>query len=274
MTRHALVLPAALAALALLAGCGSAGSSHQAGASTSISPILVTGTTKPTGPLHGSITVFAAASLTGTFTRLGHQFEAANPGTTVRFSFGASSTLAQQIDQGAPADVFASAAPVNMQQVVRDGGITTSTDFASNTAEIAVAPDKADDISSIGDLGKPGVRFAVCQPQVPCGALAATVLRNAHVTAKPVTQGLDVKTTLAYVTNGQVDAAVVYVTDVKAAGSSVVGVPIPAADNARTEYPIGLVKDSKNLSLALAFVQYVESPDGRAVLGAAGFSAP
>ncbi|MGH3744482.1 MAG: molybdate ABC transporter substrate-binding protein [Mycobacteriales bacterium] len=256
MPRRLLVVTTALSALALLAGCGSSAPAHRS------------------GQLRGSITVFAAASLTGTFTQLGRQFEVAHPGTTVKLSFGASSTLAQQIDQGAPADVFASAAAVNMQQVIRAGGIASSSDFASNTAELAVAPGKAATITSVDDLGKSGVTFALCQPQVPCGALATKVLGNAHVTAKPVTQGLDVKTTLAYVTNGQVDAALVYVTDVSAAGSSVIGVRIPAAENAKTEYPIGVVTASKNIPLATAFEQYVESPQGRSVLSAAGFSPP
>ncbi|HEY5334690.1 MAG TPA: substrate-binding domain-containing protein, partial [Mycobacteriales bacterium] len=144
----------------------------------------------------------------------------------------------------------------------------------SNTAEIAVAPSKAASITAIADLGKPGVKVALCQVQVPCGALAQTVLANAKVTVKPATEGLDVKLTLAYVTNGQVDAAVVYVTDVKAAGSSVVGVQIPAVDNAKTEYPVGVVTASKNTALATAFEQYVESAPGQSVLMAAGFSAP
>jgi molybdate transport system substrate-binding protein len=249
-------VPLAACALSVVAACGTSGSAHQ--------PYR----------LHGSITVFAAASLTGSFTELGRQFEAAHPGTTVKLSFGASSTLAQQIDQGAPADVFASAAPANMQQVMGSGAVASSSDFAANTAEIAVAPSKASTVTGLADLGRPGVRVALCQVQVPCGALAESVLANAGVTVKPVTQGLDVKSTLAYVTNGQVDAAVVYVTDVRAAGSSVVGVPIPDRDNAKTEYPIGVVTSSRNAALATVFDLYVESPAGRSVLAAAGFSAP
>jgi molybdate transport system substrate-binding protein len=262
MPRRLFVLPLAATALVLVAACGS--SSHTTSSSSASTPATP----------HGSITVFAAASLTGSFTQLGKQFEAAHPGTTVKFSFAASSTLAQQINQGAPADVFASAATTNMQQVITAGGIASSSNFVSNTAELAVAPAKAATIASISDLGTSGVTFALCQVQVPCGALAKQVLDNAHVTAKPITQGLNVKTTLAYVTNGQVDAAIVYVTDVKAAGSSVVGVQIPASDNAKTEYPIGVVTASKNTALATAFEHYVESSAGQSVLAAAGFSAP
>lgn len=225
-----------------------------------------------TGGLSGSITVFAAASLTGSFTTIGRQFEAADPGTTVTFDFGASSTLAQQILAGAPADVFASAATRNMTQVAAD--VDAPVYFVSNTAEIAVAPGAKSSVTSLEDLTKPGVTLAVCQPQVPCGALAAKVLAKADVTVKPKTQGLDVKATLAYVTSGQVDSAIVYVTDVRAAGSNVVGVIIPAADNASTSYPIATVKASKNAALANAFNTYVRSAAGLSVLTAAGFSAP
>ncbi len=228
--------------------------------------------TSSTPALTGTITVFAASSLTGSFTTLGKQFETVHPGTTVKFSFSASSTLAQQILAGAPADVFAAASPKNMTQVAAD--VDAPTDFVSNTAEIAVAPGKASTITSLTDLGHPGVTVALCQPQVPCGALAQTVLKNAGVTVHPRTEGLDVKSTLAYVTGGQVDAAIVYVTDVKAAGTAVVGVTIPAADNASTKYPIATVKATKNSSLAAAFVSYVESSAGTSVLLAAGFSAP
>lgn len=218
----------------------------------------------------GTITVFAAASLTGALSTLGRQFEAAHPGTTVRFSFGASSTLAQQILAGAPADVFASAATKNMTQVAAE--VDTPVDFASNTAEIAVAPAARPRVATLRDLAH--VSVALCQPQVPCGALAATVLRKAGVVVRPRTQGLDVKSTLAYVTSGQVDAAIVYATDVRAAGTAVVGVVIPSALDASTEYPIATVRASRNAALAQDFTAYVESGAGRSVLGAAGFSAP
>jgi molybdate transport system substrate-binding protein len=268
MTRTTTTAAVILAAACLIGtvACGSSATSgvsptSGAAAATSSAPALT-----------GTITVFAASSLTGTFTSLGKSFEAAHPGTTVKFSFGSSSTLAQQIIAGAPADVFASASPKNMAQVASE--VDTSTNFVSNTAEIAVAPDAKAKVTSIADLGRAGVTVALCEPSVPCGALAATVLKNAGVTVTPKTQGLDVKSTLAYVTDGQVDAAVVYVTDVKAAGSKVVAVPVPAADNASTEYPIATVKDSQDAALAAAFVAYVEGATGKAVLTGAGFSAP
>ncbi len=259
---------AVLLAGACLVGAAACGSSS----TSATSPSTTAAATSSSPALTGTITVFAASSLTGTFTSLGKSFEAANPGTTVKFSFGSSSTLAQQIIAGAPADVFASASPKNMTQAAAE--VSTPTDFVSNTAEIAVAPDASSKVASIADLGRSGVTVALCAPSVPCGALAATVLKKAGVTVKPKTEGLDVKSTLAYVTDGQVDAAVVYVTDVKAAGSKVVGVPVPAADNASTEYPIATVDDSKDAALAAAFVAYVEGATGKAVLTAAGFSAP
>jgi molybdate transport system substrate-binding protein len=180
--------------------------------------------------------------------------------------------LAQQITQGAPADLFASAAPSNMQQVVTAGDIGGSVNFASNQAEVAVAPSAASRIHSLADLAKPGVRVAECVPTAPCGALAAEVLKNAHVAVKPVTQGLDVTTTTSYVTSGQVDAAIVYVTNVRDAGSAVVALQVPPGVNASTEYPIGVVSSSGHAALARAFEQFVLSAHGQQVLRQAGFS--
>ena len=228
----------------------------------------------PDGRLTGSITVFAAASLTKTFTQLGKDFEAAHPGTTVRFSFGSSSALAQQIIAGAPADLFASASTKNMKQVTDAGDATAAEAFAKNVAEVAVAPTSTDKVTSVNDLGKTWVKVALCQPEVPCGALAQKVLTSAGVTVEPVTLGLDVKSTLAYVTGGQVDAAIVYVTDVLAAGSKVKGVQIPASVNASTAYEIAPVKASSNTALAAAFEAFVLSATGQQALAAAGFEKP
>lgn len=262
---------AALAAVAVLsAACGSSSSSSASPSASA--PATSVATSSPA--VSGTITVFAAASLTKAFTTLGTQFQTAHPGTTVRFSFDASSALAQQIVSGAPADVFASASAKNMTQVTAGGDAAEAKTFAENVAEIAVAPSSASRVTSIADLGKAGVKVALCQPQVPCGALAQKVLATAKVTVEPVTQGLDVKSTLAYVTGGEVDAAVVYVTDVLAASAKVKGVLIPAADNASTAYPIATLKDSRNPATAAAFEALVLSPAGQAVLAAAGFRKP
>jgi molybdate transport system substrate-binding protein len=246
-----------LAAAVLVAGCSS-------------SPQATSGTGAPTG----GITVFAASSLTSVFAELGKRFEAEHPGTTVRFSYGASSALAQQILSGAPADVFAAASVATMKQVVDGGSAADPQTFATNVAAIAVSPAATTSITSVADLAKPGVKVALCQPQVPCGALAQSVLAKADVTVKPVTQGLDVKSTLAYVSSGEADAAIVYATDIKAAGSTVKGVQIPAAVNGSTAYPIVVVTGSKNPDLARSFTEFVRSASGLSVLTAAGFRSP
>src|SRR5215471_2221518 len=267
MRRSGLIM-AALAAAAV-AGCSSTTSPAPAGGSSPSSPAA----SSPASAT-GTITVFAASSLKETFTKLGSQFEAAHPGDTVKFSFGASSTLATQITSGAPADVFASAAPKNMDTVVTAGDASSPQDFAKNTAEVAVPPSNPANVTSVDDLAKSSVKTALCEPKVPCGVVAAEVFKNAGITVKPVTLQPDVKSVLTQVELGNVDAGVVYVTDVKAAGAKVTGVPISASDNASTTYPIATISNSKNQSIAQAFVAYVLSPEGQAVLSAAGFQGP
>ena len=258
----------ALATVAV-AGCSSSTSSSTSSASSSASA-AASSSALPAG----TITVFAAASLMGTFTELGKQFEAAHPGDTVKFSFGGSSTLATQITSGAPADVFASAAPANMDTVVNAGDASSPQDFAKNTAEIAVPPSNPANVSSVNDLAKSSVKVALCEPKVPCGVVAAEVFKNAGITVKPVTLQPDVKSVLTQVELGNVDAGMVYVTDVIAAGSKVKGVVIPANLNASTLYPIATITSSKEMSIAQAFVAYVLSPAGQQVLAAAGFQKP
>src|SRR5215475_6235321 len=208
--RRFAVIAAGLVAVAV-AGCSSSSSSTPgAGGSSST----------------GTITVFAAASLTESFTQIGKQFESAHPGDTVKFSFGPSSGLATQITSGAPADVFASASPTNMQDVVSAGDASNPQNFAKNTMEVAVPPNNPAKVSSVNDLAKKSVKVALCQPQVPCGVVAAEVFKNAGITVKPVTLQPDVKSVLTQVETGNVDAGMVYVTDVQAAGSKVKGVTI------------------------------------------------
>jgi molybdate transport system substrate-binding protein len=250
-------------ALAGVAACGSSsgGSPSSGGTSTS-------------GGVTGTITVLAASSLTEAFTTLGKQFEAAYPGTTVKFSFAASSALAEQVTQGAPADVFASASTKNMDQVTSAGDATSPTNFVKNVMEIATPPNNPQHIAAVADLARAGVKVALCQAQVPCGATAAKVFANAKVTVKPVTQEPDVKSVLAKVTTGEVDAGVVYVTDVRSAGTKVTGVPIPDSVNASTEYPIAALTHAPNAAGARAFVAYVLSSAGQQVLRQDGFQTP
>ncbi|MFC6006547.1 molybdate ABC transporter substrate-binding protein [Angustibacter luteus] len=246
-----------------MAGCGDSDDTTSAGGSSTSSAAIT-----------GTITVFAAASLTESFTALGKSFEAAHPGTKVTFSFGPSSGLAEQITQGAPADVFASASKKNMTQVSDAGDAANPQDFAKNVMEIAVPPSNPAKVTGVDDLARSGVKVALCQAAVPCGTVAAQVFTNAGITVKPVTEEADVKAVLAKVTLGEVDAGMVYVTDVKSAGDKVAGVEIPADVNASTSYPIAALKGSKNAATAQAFVDYVLSPTGTAALTAAGFQAP
>ena len=268
MRRFAVAI-AALSAIAV-AGCSSSSSSSSASSPSSSSSPAASASAVATG----TITVFAAASLMGTFTQIGKQFEAAHPGDTVKFSFGGSSTLATQITAGAPADVFASAAPKNMDTVVSAGDASSPQDFAKNTAEVAVPPSNPGKVTSVSDLAKSSVKVALCEPKVPCGVVAAEVFKNAGITVKPVTLQPDVKSVLTQVELGNVDASMVYVTDVKAAGAKVKGVTISASDNASTLYPIATVSSSTHQAEAAAFVAYVLSPSGQQVLAAAGFQAP
>jgi molybdate transport system substrate-binding protein len=267
----------ALAALAvsLIAGCSSSKSSSKSSSTSSNAAALGTSaSSSSSSAVSGTVTVLAASSLQGAFTTLAHQFEAAHPGTTVKLDFGASSTLAQQINQGAPADVFASAAVKNMTQVVSAGGASTSTNFVKNVMEIAVPPSNPAGITAVADLARSGVKVALCQAQVPCGATAGKVFSNAKITVKPVTLEPDVKSTLAKVELKEVDAGVVYVTDVLAAGSKVKGIVIPADVNASTEYPIAALSKASNSVGAQAFVAFVLSPAGQSVLTADGFEKP
>jgi len=268
LPRPTAAVVAGLIAVTALAACGST----TAGGSGSAGP--ATGAAATALALSGTVTVFAASSLTGTFTQLGKQFEAAHPGVTVKFSFGASSTLAQQINAGAPADVFASASTKNMAQVTEAHNAASPTTFAANEAEIAVPPGNPKKITTIGDLAAPGVKVALCQPQVPCGVVAQAAFGKAGITVTPVTLGADVKSVLTTVELGEADAGVVYKTDVRAAGSKVVGVEIPENENSSTDYPIASLTASKNRTAADAFVAYVLSPAGSAVLTQAGFAKP
>ncbi|WP_311733975.1 molybdate ABC transporter substrate-binding protein [Streptosporangium becharense] len=252
----------ALAALLAVTGCG-AGAGAEGG--------------RPAGAGGGAartVTVFAAASLTESFTRLGADFEAANPGVDVRFNFGSSATLAQQIVQGAPADVFAAASPATMKTVADASLAANPVVFARNRLEIALPAGNPAKIDDLADLAGPGVKVALCAPQVPCGAAAAKALAAAGLKIVPVTLEQDVKATLTKVTLGEVDAALVYRTDVLAAVGKVQGLPFPEAAQAVNDYPIAALAKAPSGDLAGRFVALVTSPQGRVVLTGAGFETP
>jgi molybdate transport system substrate-binding protein len=224
-----------------------------------------------TANLSGTINVFAAASLTGTFTQLGKDFEGAHPGVKVVFNFGGSSALAQQINQGAPADVFASAAPKNMDQVTGKG---TATTFAKNKLEIAVPKGNPGKITGLKDFTDKDRKIALCAVEVPCGAAAQKVFAAANLTAQPDTLEKDVKAALTKVSLGEVDAALVYKTDVLSAKDKVEGIEFPESDKAINDYPIATLTDSRNADGAKAFVDYVLSTQAKTVLTTAGFETP
>ena len=238
-------------------------------------------TTRPAAPVAstdgssgGSITVLAAASLTEVLTRIGKDFEAKHPGSTVTFSFGSSATLATQIVQGAPADVFAAASAATMNSATAAGAAQTPTNFVSNTLRIAVPKGNPHKITGLADFADESKRIALCAPQVPCGAAAMKVFAVAKIVPKPDTLEQDVKAALQKVASDEVDAALVYKTDVIAAGEQVDGIEFAEAQEAVNTYPIATLKSSKNPALAEAFADYVLSAQGQAVLAEAGFAKP
>jgi molybdate transport system substrate-binding protein len=247
-----------------------------AGAACSSSSSSPATTSTPTTKLTGSITVSAASSLTEAFGQLKSTFHQKNPGTTIAFNFGSSGALATQIQQGAPADVFASASPGDMATVQQAGDITgTPVTFARNRLEIVVKPGNPLGIHSLADLPKAGV-VALCVTTAPCGSTAQQALANAHVTlpTAKVTLGQNVDATLAEVTTGDADAGVVYVTNAKTVGNQGVGVPISPAQNVTTSYPIAVVKSTTDRALAEAWIAYVRGPVGQSVLRQASFLPP
>jgi len=256
-------LLAAALVTGLAAGCGGGGAPQPAGPSGSA----------PAGG--ATLTVSAAASLTDVFNKLGKTFEEQNPGTTVRFNYGGSSDLAQQIVNGAPADVFAAANTSTMNTVVVAGLVNGQpTTFVTNVLQIAVSPGNPKGVHSFADLTKPDLKVVVCAPQVPCGSATQQVQKATGVTLKPVSQESDVRSALSKVATGDADAALVYVTDVKSSGGKVEGVDFPEASKALNQYPIAVLKNSPHAQLADKFVALMRGPDGQLVLKNAGFGTP
>ncbi|MDH6221309.1 molybdate ABC transporter substrate-binding protein [Streptomyces pseudovenezuelae] len=256
------------AALLALSACSSGSHSDStksdSSASTSSSP-----------KLSGTITVFAAASLQESFSTLGKEFEKQHPGTKVTFSFGGSDSLAAGITGGAPADVFAAASPKTMAIVTDKGdGVGTPATFVRNQLEIATLPGNPDKVASLKDLTKSSLKVVLCDKTVPCGAAAQKALDAGKLKLTPVSYEQDVKSALNKVVLKEADAAVVYRTDVKAAGGKVEGVDFPESADAINDYPITLLKDAPNAAGAKAFVALVQSAEGQKVLTEAGFLKP
>lgn len=226
----------------------------------------------PSAPRSTTISVFAAASLTDSFKALGDGFRKRFPNIEVRFNFAGSPTLVTQIEQGAPADVFASADTTNMEKLQSDGfTMSTPLVFAHNQLEIAVASDNPKHITSLADLARPDVIYISAGPTVPAGKYAQQVLQKAGVAVTPKSLETDVKSVISKIELGEADAGIVYTTDVKAAADKVEGVAIPDRDNVVATYPIAVVKDSKNNVADQQFIEFVLSLDGQSTLGSYGF---
>ena len=226
------------------------------------------------GSAEGTLTVFAASSLTATFTALAEEFEADHDGVSVELGFGGSSDLVAQVQQGAPADVVATADTQNMEKLTAEDLVESPVDFATNTLRIAVPPGNPAGVRSLQDLAEPGLVLVVCAPEVPCGAAAAAVAEEGGVTLSPVSEEQSVTDVLGKVTSGEADAGLVYVTDVLAAGDDVEGVAFPEARAVTNTYPVAVVADTDLDELAAAFVALVTGDRGQAVLSDAGFGRP
>ena len=269
-SRSLTTLSAVLAVSSLaLAACGSS-SPTASSTTTTAAPT----TTTTAAPITGSLDVYAAASLTGAFNSAKTTLTSANSGLSLTYNFAGSNALVTQIQQGAPADVFASADTKNMDKLVAAGLVETPVTFARNKLEIAVAPGNPKHITGLADLAKTGVTVVLEAVGVPAGDYTRTVLASQHITVSPKSLETDVKSALAKVTSGEADATVVYVTDVTAAGSTVTGVTIPDSLQPTIAYPIAVVKATKNHAAAQAFVNSAVSGDVQKALEAAGFLPP
>jgi molybdate transport system substrate-binding protein len=268
-TRMLQLAGAGAVALMVLSACSSSDDSSTTKSDTS----GMSGSAAP--KLSGTVTVFAAASLKESFTALGKQFEQEHPGTKVSFNFGGSDTLAASITGGAPADVFAAASPKTMKIVTdKSDADGTPATFVRNQLEIATLPGNPDKVSSLKDLTKSGIKVVLCDKTVPCGAAAQKALDAAEIKLTPVSYEQDVKSALTKVELKEADAAVVYKTDVMAAGDKVEGVEFPESAEAINDYPIALLKNAPNAQAAKAFIALVQSAEGQKVLTEAGFLKP
>ncbi|MFE2352743.1 molybdate ABC transporter substrate-binding protein [Streptomyces parvulus] len=264
------VVGASAAALLALSACSSSDSDSGSGSGGKSE-----GAAGSAEKLSGTVNVFAAASLTESFTALGKTFEKEHPGTKVVFNFGGSDSLAAGITSGAPADVFASASPKTMKVVTdADAASGTPATFVRNQLQIATLPGNPDKIASLKDLTGPGLKVVLCDKSVPCGAAAQKALDASKLELTPVSYEEDVKSALNKVVLKEADAALVYKTDVKSARDKVEGVDFPESADAVNDYPITLLKDAPNAEAGKAFIELVRSAEGRKVLTEAGFTAP
>ncbi|MFE7844076.1 molybdate ABC transporter substrate-binding protein [Microbacterium sp. NPDC057407] len=265
--RQALLTGTAVVVALALAGCARAAD----GPAGSVEP----GASEPGGELTGELTIYAAASLGGAFDELAERFEARHPRLDVApITYDGSSTLATQLVEGAPADVFASADESNMQKVVDAGLVSSSAEvFAANTLVIAVPAGNPGGVNGIDDLSDPALTVVLCAPQVPCGSAADTLLAANDVSAVPASLEQNVTAVLTKVAAGEADAGLVYATDVRER-SDVEAVPAAGAEDVVNRYPIAALDGAEDPEAADAFVAFVLSQSGQAVLRDFGFLAP
>lgn len=221
-----------------------------------------------------TLTVFAASSLTATFTALADDFEADHEGVTVELSFGGSSDLVAQVQQGAPADVVATADTATMERLSAEDLVEEPVTFATNRLEIVVPPGNPAGVRSLQDLGRSSLALVVCAPQVPCGAATSQVAEEGGVALSPVSEEPSVTDVLGKVVSGEADAGLVYLTDVLAAGDEVEGIEFPEARAVLNSYPVAVVAGADSADLGAAFVDLVTGDRGRRVLSEAGFGRP
>lgn len=234
-------------------------------------PLEAPSVSRPTGP----ITVSAAASLTDVLPVIARAFEKRYPGTSVTFNFGGSSGLVSQVLAGAPVDVLATASEPTMRKAVDAGAVNRPLLFAKNTMAIAMPSDNPARITSLADLARPGLLIGMCDTSVPCGAAARDLLARNRISITPVTRELDVRALLAKVISGDLDAGIVYATDVRGVGNKVASVSIPVDVNVTTAYPIATVGRAANPQAAVAFVNFVRySLSAQGILRAYGFAKP
>jgi molybdate transport system substrate-binding protein len=231
--------------------------------------------TAPGSDLQGDLLVSAAASLTDAFTAVASAFEAANPGVDVAVNFGGSSALREQIIEGAPVDVFASANMANMDKVVEAGEVAREPQvFATNLLQIAVPSGNPAGIAGLEDFSRQELLIGLCAEAVPCGDFAQQALALAGVVPAVDTYEPDVRALLTKIEAGELDAGITYVTDVATAGARVAGVDIPIDQNVVAEYPIAALVNAPHGDIAEAFVAFVLSDVGEAILADYGFASP
>ncbi|MGI9605028.1 MAG: molybdate ABC transporter substrate-binding protein [Acidimicrobiales bacterium] len=221
-----------------------------------------------------TVLVYAAASLTDAFIDLEIEFESANNDVDVRLNFAGSSTLREQVLEGAPADVFASANIAVMTELVEAGAARRPADFASNRLEIAVPVGNPEGVTGLNDFADQTLLVGVCAVGVPCGDLSRIVLGNAGVDLAADTHEPDVRSLLTKIEAGELDAGLVYRTDVLSQANEVDGLAIPSDVNRSSIYPIATLTEAPNDLDATRFVEFVLSARGRDVLAGHGFDAP